>query len=463
MTESTRQRCSDDESYSTTLVGVGGAIAAAALALCSFTSLSAGSESPGGDRTMRPAAQAATSQAARPPRTDNLVALEMGGRVENQPARPGDARVRAERALDGDAKTMWAELFPPATIVLSFIGRDTALVASVSIASPNADSPPPYGVNLTAARPRAVEISLSTTSPTTGFVKAISAPLPDDDNEHVVKLPAPAEARFIKLTFPPPTPASYGKNGIVVGEIAVHEGARAGYTPLLQRHPDLQALLSSGKLTPDAASLAYQAPGAATGSSCVAPSVAAAECPESKSRAGRCHGAVAGTRRSMPRESGLVGSDYPLLRPGSRQGRRRRVHLQACELLAPAAGPRAAGRPRAERARGHGGARAGLRHQDERPRRRQAGARRVGRQRQQADHPDADSLRPEQRAGLLVPAVPVRDEQSRRARRGVGAPDRRAELPRQPRLARPGVFRRADLAAEEEREHRRTTSATRTR
>jgi hypothetical protein len=267
----------------TTLVGLGGAIAAAALALCSFTSLSAGSESPDGDRTMRPTAQAPTSQAARPPRTDNLVALEMGGRIENQPARPGALGFVPERALDGDAKTMWAELFPPATIVLSFIGRDTALVASVSIASPNTGSPPPYGVTLTAARPRSVDLSLSTTSPTTGFVKAISAPLPDDDNEHVVKLPAPAEARFIKLTFPPPTAASYGKNGIVVGEIAVHEAVRAGYTPLLQRHPDLQALLSSGKLTPDAASLAYQAPGSAAGASCMVPSVVAAECPESKS------------------------------------------------------------------------------------------------------------------------------------------------------------------------------------
>ncbi len=176
------------------------------LAVCGLASVS-----PRAGSTTRRAAVSRTTPPLAGPRTDNLVALEMGGRVENQPARPGALGFVPERALDGDAKTMWAELFPPATIVLSFIGRDTALVASVSFASPNADSPPPYGVNLTAARPRAVEISLSTTSPTTGFVKAISAPLPDDDNEHVVKLPAPAEARFIKLTFPPPTPACVRK------------------------------------------------------------------------------------------------------------------------------------------------------------------------------------------------------------------------------------------------------------
>ena len=224
--------------------------------------------------------QASSQAASAKPRTDNLVALEMGGRFENQPARPGDLSIVPERALDGNPRTMWATLFPPETLVLSFIGRDTALVSSVSITSPDPASPPPYGVKLAAARPAAVEIALSTTSPTAGFVKAASAPLPDDDSEHVVKLPSPTEARFVKLTFTGQK-GSYGK-GLVIGEIAVHEGARAGYTPLLQRHPDLQAVLSSGTLKPDAASLAYQAPGSA-GASCATPAVMPAECPESKS------------------------------------------------------------------------------------------------------------------------------------------------------------------------------------
>ena len=63
----------------------------------------------------------------------------------------------------------------------------------------------------------------------------------------------------------------------------MHEGARAGYTPLLQRHPDLQALLSSGTLTPDAASLAYQAPGSGRRVVRARRGRRAAECPESKS------------------------------------------------------------------------------------------------------------------------------------------------------------------------------------
>ena len=261
--------------YSFGRIGVG----AIAAAITFLMSLSAHSDL---SARAHPIAKPRT-QAARPPRTDNLVALEMGGRVENQPSRPGDLTVVPERMLDGDTKTMWLDRVPPGSIVLSFIGRDAALVASVSITSPDAAAPPPYLVNIAAARPAAVEIALSTTSPTAGFVKAASAVLPNDDEEHVVTLPTPTEARFVKLTFSAADASASSKNGIVVGEIAVHEGARAGYIPLLRRHPDLQALLSSGTLTPDAASLAYQAPGSTAGASCVAPAVVPAACPESKS------------------------------------------------------------------------------------------------------------------------------------------------------------------------------------
>ena len=167
------------------------------LAVCGLASVS-----PRAGSTTRRAAVSRTTPPLAGPRTDNLVALEMGGRFENQPSRPGELAFVPERALDGDPKTMWAELFPPATIVLSFPGRDTALVSSVSITAPSPSAPPPYMVTIAAARPTGVEIALSKTSPTAGFVKAISAVLPNDDAEHVVKLPAPTDARFVKLTFP---------------------------------------------------------------------------------------------------------------------------------------------------------------------------------------------------------------------------------------------------------------------
>jgi hypothetical protein len=258
---------------------------ALAIAVAAASAIAAGALSPIAEASRAIVAPAGDPTRMLPqtpkPRTDNLVALEMGGRVENQPARPGPLPFVPERALDGDPKTMWAVLFPPTSIVLSFVGRDAALVASVSITAPDPTSPPPYMVSIPAARPAAVDIALSMTSPTAGFVKATSAVLPNDDSEHVVTLPTPTQARYVKLTFTGQKD-SYGKNGMVIGEIAVHEGTRAGYTPLLQRHPDLQALLSSGTLAPDPASLAYQAPGSA-GASCATPTAAPAECPESKS------------------------------------------------------------------------------------------------------------------------------------------------------------------------------------
>ena len=196
-----------------------------AIAIAAAVAIAAGALSPIAAASHTTVAATASAPTRPPPqtpkpRTDNLVALEMGGRVENQPLRPGDLKFVPERALDGDPTTMWLEVFPPHVLTLSFIGHDTALVASVAIAYPDLTSTPLSGVNLAGARPGGVEIALSTTSPTTGFVKAISAPLPLDGKEHTVTLPAPTEARYVRLTFSPQAGTVYGKNGVAVGEIA---------------------------------------------------------------------------------------------------------------------------------------------------------------------------------------------------------------------------------------------------
>jgi hypothetical protein len=212
--------------------------------------------------------------------TDNLVALEMGGRAEGGRASGVDAGYLAERALDGDPSTMYAA--PVGTpLVLSFIGRDVTLVADVTIAFASAPAKAPYGwpADDSASWPKDVEISLSMTSATDGFVKAAAAALPREPGAHVVTLPAPREARFVKIVFPHNNGSPYGT---LIDEVAVHEGHGAGHLPLLQRHPDLQALLSTGMLTPDPASLAYQAPGSAGASCGTPPATAPPECPESK-------------------------------------------------------------------------------------------------------------------------------------------------------------------------------------
>jgi von Willebrand factor type A domain len=238
------------------------------------------------DRRVVPPGAWRVQAAHAPAHTDNLAALAMGGRVESPRSSGTPDGFLAERALDGDPATVWADigarLHEPVGFVLSFIGRDIALVSEVTITFPSVSARLPYGwpTDSSPAWPKDVEVWLSTKSATTGFVKAVSATLPHEAGEHVVKLPAPAEARFVKFVFPH---NSGSTGGLAVGDVAVHEGQRAGYTPLLARHKDLQALLSTGKLVPDPASLAFQAPGTAPGAACVEPPAPApAQCPESQ-------------------------------------------------------------------------------------------------------------------------------------------------------------------------------------
>lgn len=229
-----------------------------------------------------PRAFVAPRRAAQTPthHTDNLVALEMGGRAEGGRATGVADGFLDQNALDGDSSTIYAA--PVGTpLVLSFIGHDVALVSDVTItfASPPAKAPYGWPADFSLSWPKDVEISLSTKSATTGFVKATLVTLPREPGAHVVKLPTPTEARYVKILFPHNNGSPYGT---LIDEVAIHEGLRAGYVPLLQRHADLQALLATGKLTPDPASLAYQAPGS-TGASCAVPAATAPPaCPESK-------------------------------------------------------------------------------------------------------------------------------------------------------------------------------------
>jgi len=175
-------------------------------------------------------------------RTDNLVALEMGGRVE------GHDRVTLDfgptRALDGKPNTFWLTGYTSPNLVLSFIGHDTALVSGISITFPQQANDPIGDKPFARTFPTSVEVWTSMKG-TEDFQKAVAAPLPQDLSEHTIALPAPVEARYVKLVFP----ANAGAQPLTsVAEIAVREGQAAGYVPLLKRHADLAALLSSGKL-----------------------------------------------------------------------------------------------------------------------------------------------------------------------------------------------------------------------
>jgi hypothetical protein len=172
----------------------------------------------------------------------------MGGRVESR------ERVTLEyaptRALDGKPNTFWLTGNTAPSVVLSFIGRDTALVSAVSVTNPQQANDPIGDKPFARTFPTSVEVWTSMQSPTEGFQKALAATLPQDLNEHTVPMPAPVEARYVKFVFP----ANAGAQPLTgIAEVAVREGQTAGYVPLLKRHPDLAALLSTGKLPPVAA------------------------------------------------------------------------------------------------------------------------------------------------------------------------------------------------------------------
>jgi hypothetical protein len=88
-------------------------------------------------------AQAPSSASGRPPRTDNLVVLEMGGYVESS-SRSWSADYAPVGVLDGDPATIWTSASSsfPQQLVLSFLGHDAALVAGVTMTLPRPGTDP---------------------------------------------------------------------------------------------------------------------------------------------------------------------------------------------------------------------------------------------------------------------------------------------------------------------------------
>ncbi len=194
----------------------------------------------------------------------------MGGRVEGHDRFVLD--YAPSRTLDGRPDTFWMTGGNAPNIVLSFLAHDSALVSGVSISYPTQANDPvgdkPFGREF----PTSVEVWTSMQSPTDGFQKAAAGPLADGPGEHTVMLPAPVEARYVKLVFP----ANAGAQPVTtVSEIAVREGQGPGYVTLLKRHPDLASLLATGKLPPPGGgteAAPAQAPVASAENVCAPPS-----------------------------------------------------------------------------------------------------------------------------------------------------------------------------------------------
>jgi hypothetical protein len=184
-----------------------------------------------------PAAQAPPTSAAAG--QVDIASIEMGGRIESVTS---EATEPDWVALNLIAKTPflgWSAQNPsvPQEIVFSFLARQTALVAGVHI---NPTALPTEGGM------KDVEIWTSTQSPTEGFTRVAVAALKNEDALQPIAFP-PVEARFVKLRIvsaytrmlngaPAVTPA-------VASRVKILEGQRAGYVSILDRNPDLAALV----------------------------------------------------------------------------------------------------------------------------------------------------------------------------------------------------------------------------
>jgi hypothetical protein len=219
------------------------------------------------------------------PRTDNLVALEMGGRIDYFNSRDvGDfARIKL---LDGNPRTFWTlgGTSVPQEVTVSFFNRDVALVSGVTLTLPPHGQMPIFDKPIEDQYAKDVEIWTSTEDAKSGFKKVATAVLPKEPGDHDVPFPAPVEARFLKIIVT----SNYGSPiGPVIADLAVREAQAPGYVPMLQRHPDLASLLSTGVLPTNGATAAPAPADAARGDDtdpCVLPGKAGVHptVPESK-------------------------------------------------------------------------------------------------------------------------------------------------------------------------------------
>ena len=168
-----------------------------------------------------------------PPARLNALGLDLGARVERATSRY-DFPYGPYKLLDDDPTTVWASSSPvfPQELVFAFAGRDTVLVAGLSITFPRPGTDPGWGgPNDGKVWAKDVEVWTSNEGPAAGFTKATAAVLPMASGTHAIAIASPVRARFIKLVVL----SNHGSTRYaVIADVAVREGDAPGYQPLLQ-------------------------------------------------------------------------------------------------------------------------------------------------------------------------------------------------------------------------------------
>ena len=179
----------------------------------------------------------------QPHRTD-LVALEMGGRIERVTSNydsPDWHTINILGTLPFN-QAAWASGdlprtgFVPQEIVMSFFGRQAAVVAAVAIDLQTRNSKDHWAKD--------VEIWTSMDEADASFSKVGQKTLADEPGDQTISI-TPVQARFVKVRI---TSDWGAKDGVQVGRVKVIEGTRPGYKSMLDRNPDLSALVKGEPL-----------------------------------------------------------------------------------------------------------------------------------------------------------------------------------------------------------------------
>jgi hypothetical protein len=158
----------------------------------------------------------------------NVASIDFGGTVESTTENYGDTADHSY-IIDGNPDTAWRNGGSSqgiGEIVFSFFGRELMLVDAVVVQGSKND---------TDQFPRDIEVYVSAAATAGGpFTKVAASALPSGAEATVTF--GPVEARFLKLRM---LKSQKGDDSFYVSDLKVREAQRAGYTPLLSRHPEL--------------------------------------------------------------------------------------------------------------------------------------------------------------------------------------------------------------------------------
>lgn len=169
----------------------------------------------------------------------NIALLDLGASIESATSEY-DVEWTAPMVLDGNPGQAWssADLKNPQEIVISFFNRQPVLISAIAI---NPGRPGKKWWEEQFAKD--VEVWASMAGPNEGFTKLGNITLRQELVDQILNFP-PVEARFVKARFL----SNYGdKKYVMCGDIKIIEARRPGYTPLLDRNPEL-VTLASGRI-----------------------------------------------------------------------------------------------------------------------------------------------------------------------------------------------------------------------